>query len=384
MSAGIAIVGAALSDIGAPGLDGVSIPHELAAQASLRALADAGLESTDVDGLLCCGFGMDPTLEFADYLGLRHLTFVDSTCVGGSSWVTYLEHAAAAIASGLCTTALIAHGALAYSDRRRPFEIWSDDRAPINQFDHASGNSFVTAYALAAQRYLWQHRLESDALAAVAVSTREWAALNPLARFRDPITTEDVLTSPLISSPFHLLDCCVISDGGGAVVVTAAERASGTRAPIYVAGVASLQAHLSIAQMTDLTITPAAETGPRALRMAGLRPTDIDLLMLYDAFTIIPLLLLEDLGFAVRGEAAELFASGATAPGGALPVNTNGGGLSFCHTGMYGIFTLLEAVTQLRGEAGQRQVPNVEHALAHGVGEFFSAAATAILTRTPR
>ena len=377
-----AVVGAALADIGKPGLPMVSSAHELAAQASLRALQDAGLDRADVDGLFCCGFGPDSSLEFGEYLGLRDLAHFDTTNVGGSSWVTYVEHAAGAIHAGLCTTALLAHAELGYTDRARGVEYWQDPRTPLRQFDLVYGNSYITAYALIAQRYLWQYGLSPDALAHIAVSTRQWASLNPLARFRDLITVEDVLASPMISSPFHLLDCCLVSDGGGAVVLQAADRARGTRKPISVLGVGSCQTHLSLAEMPDLLRTGAVVSGRRAFEMAGMGPDDIDLLMLYDSFTITPTLALEDLGFCGPGEATQLAAEGVLAPGGRLPMNTNGGGLSFCHSGMYGMFTLVEAVTQLRGEAEDRQAEGVEVAVAHGVGEFYSATGTAVLAAT--
>ena len=378
---GTAVVGAALSEIGRPKAEAPSA-LALAAEAARRAVADSGLSLDRVDGLFCCGFGETSTYEVSDYLGLRELAYVDGTCVGGASWVSYVEHAHAALAAGLCDVALIAHGALAYTDRRRDHPIWPDTRTPLNQFDLALGNGFVPAHALAAQRYLHDHGLRPEALAEVAVAARRWSALNPLARFRDPITVNDVRTSRPVSTPLNVLDCCLISDGGGAVVLMRADEARDTRHPVRVAGVGSSQGHFSIAQMDDLTRTPAARSGARAFAMAGLAPADIDHAMLYDSFTITPVLAMEDLGLAPRGEATGLFASGGTSPGGRLPVNTNGGGLAFAHTGMYGVFTLIESVTQLRGEAGDRQVP-CSVSLAHGVGDFLSAAGTAILTRMP-
>jgi acetyl-CoA acetyltransferase len=376
----IAVAGAALAEIGRPKVDDGQTALGLAAQATHRALTDAGLRLADVDGLLCCGFGETSTYELADYLGLRELAFVDGTCVGGASWLTYVEHAAAALAAGLCRVALIAHGSLAYTDRHRQLPIWPDQRSPINQFDLALGNGFVSAHALAAQRYLWRYGLEPEALAGIAVATRRWATLNPLARFRDPLTVAEVRASRSVSSPLNRLDCCLISDGGAAAVLMRADEAADSRAPIIVAGFGSSQGHFSIAAMSDLTVTPAVQSGARAFAMAGLAPHDVDHAMLYDSFTITPVLAMEDLGLAERGGATALVASGVTSPGGRLPMNTNGGGLSFAHTGMYGLFTLVECVEQLRGEAGDRQVA-CSVSLAHAVGDFLSAAGTALLTR---
>ncbi|WP_157961783.1 thiolase C-terminal domain-containing protein [Acuticoccus kandeliae] len=374
----VAIVGAALSEIGTPKVEAPSA-LALTARAAHRALADAGLTLADVDGLFGCGFGETSTYDIADYLGLAELGYIDGTCVGGSTWVAFVEHALAALEAGLCRVALIAHGAMAYTDRRRHLPIWPDRRTPLNQFDLAVGGGFIPAHALAAQRYLADYGLGPEALAEVAVAARRWSAKNPLARFRDPVSVEEVRASRPIASPLNLLDCCLISDGGGAVVLMRSDEAADTRAPIRVAGVGSSQGHFSIAGMEDLTRTPAVHSGARAYRMAGLGPADIDHAMLYDSFTITPVLAMEDLGLAPRGGATHRFATD-TGPGGALPVNTNGGGLAFAHTGMYGIFTLIECVTQLRGEAGERQV-ECEVSLAHAVGDFLSSAATCILTR---
>lgn len=381
MTVATAIVGSALADIGRPGLPHPSSSLALAAQATHRALADAGLALADVDGLLCCGFGETSTYDLADYLGLDELAFVDGTCTGGSSWVTYVEHAMAALNAGLCRVALIAHGALAYTDRKRHLAIWPDQRSPINQFDQALGGTFVTAHALAAQRYLFDHGLEPEALAEVAVAARRWSALNPLARFRTPLTVAEVRSSRSISTPLNLFDCCLISDGGGAVILMRADAAADTRKPVAVLGVGSSQGAFSMAGKDDLTRTPAVQSGERAFAMADLDRSAVDHIMLYDSFTITPVLAMEDLGFAPRGEATRLVAEGVTSPGGRLPMNTNGGGLAFAHTGMYGIFTLIEAVTQLRGEAGERQVP-CSVSLAHGVGDFLTSAGTCILGKS--
>lgn len=375
---GVCVVGAALADIGVPRLDGFGTGVSIAAQATHRALADAGLGIDRVDGLFCCGFGETSTYELADYLGLRDLSFVDGTCVGGASWVTYVEHAMAALEAGRCDVAVIAHGALAYTDRKRHAPIWPDQRTLLNQFDQALGGGFIAAHALAAQRYLHDHGLAAGALAEVAVAARRWSALNPLARFRDPLTVAEVRAARPIASPFTMLDCCLISDGGGAVVLMRSEDCRGAARAVPVLGVGSGQGEFMIAQHADLCLTPSVESGRQAFEMAGVGAEDIDHLMLYDSFTITPVLALEDLGFAERGAGTQLVASGATSPGGARPMNTNGGGLAFAHTGMYGVFTLIEAVTQLRAEAGARQV-DCRISLAHAVGDFLTATGTCIL-----
>jgi acetyl-CoA acetyltransferase len=239
----------------------------------------------------------------------------------------------------------------------------------------------VGAYALAAMRHMHQYGTTSEDLAQVAVATREWARLNPRAYYRDPITVEDVLSSPMISEPLHKLDCCLVTDGGGAVVIAAEDRWPdvATR-PVVILGHGETHTHDTISNMPDLTVTGAAQTGPAALRMAGVTLDDVDVAEIYDSFTITVLLTLESLGFCKPGEGRDFVAGGRTAPGGEFPVNTNGGGLSYTHPGMYGIFLLIEAARQLRGDfAWPRQVPGAEIALVHGTGGVLSSAATVIL-----
>jgi acetyl-CoA acetyltransferase len=235
---------------------------------------------------------------------------------------------------------------------------------------------------MAAMRHMHQYGTRPEQLAEVAVATRKWASLNPNAYKRDPITIDDVLNSPFIAEPLHLLDCCLVTDGGGAVVVTSAERARDCRkGPVWVLGAAETHTHMTISNMPDLTRTGAATTAPRAMSQAGLRPDDFDVVEIYDSFTITVLLTLEALGFCGRGESGAFVSGQRTAPGGEFPLNTNGGGLSYCHPGMYGIFLLIEAVRQLRGEADVRQVPNARLALVHGTGGVLSSAATCVLGR---
>jgi acetyl-CoA acetyltransferase len=235
-------------------------------------------------------------------------------------------------------------------------------------------------YALAASRHMHEYGTTREQLAEVAVAAREWAKLNPKAFKRDDLAVEDVLASRMISSPLSLLDCCLVTDGGGALVVTSAERGKDLRkAPVYLLGAGEAHWHRNISQMPDLTVTAAAESGLRAYEMAGVRPEDVDVAMLYDAFTINTILFLEDLGFCEKGEGGTFLEGGRIAPGGELAVNTNGGGLSYNHPGMYGLLLLIEAVRQLRGECGERQVEGAEVALAHGNGGVLSSQVTAVL-----
>jgi acetyl-CoA acetyltransferase len=220
----------------------------------------------------------------------------------------------------------------------------------------------------------------AEQLAQIAVDTRRWAALNPRARYRDPITVEDVLASPLQVSPLHLLDCCLVTDGAGAFVLTTAERAADlAKPPVYVLGAATGGTHSMISEMPDLTVTGGAVSGPAAFAMAGVKHDDVDVLMTYDSFTITALLHLEDLGFCAKGEGGAFVEDGKVGPGGSLPMNTNGGGLSYTHPGMYGMFVLVEAVRQLRGECGPRQVDGAEVAIAHGAGGLLSTMGTLVL-----
>jgi acetyl-CoA acetyltransferase len=287
----------------------------------------------------------------------------------------------AAIVAGLCDVALITHGESGASRVGMPAGKWLPDSVN-GQFEYPYGvMGPPTQYSLVATRHMHEYGTTSEQLAEVAVATRKWAALNPKAAMRDPLTVEDVLASRMIAYPFHLLDCCLVTDAGGAVVVTSAERARDLRRqPVYVLGSGESVGHMLISQMTDFTRWDAAErSGEQAFAMAGVRHDDIDVAEIYDAFTLVPILGLEALGFCERGEGGRFVSDQRTAPGGAFPMNTNGGGLSYTHTGLYGIFMLIEAVRQLRGECGPRQVPDATLALCHGLGGIWSAAATVIL-----
>ncbi len=373
LRAKVAIVGAALGGVPmAPGRTAL----EVLAQAVHGALADTGLKLQDVDGVFTgSSYHFLAGLSVPEYLGLRP-KFVDATMLGGSSFVGHLLNAALALDAGQCEVALICYGSnqgsglgkLKTMSEEQPYEAPYQPRYPIS------------SYALAAARHMYQYGTRREDLAEIAVAARSWARLNPEALRREPLTIDDVLASRMVSDPLTVLDCCLVTDGGGALILVRAERAKDfPKAPVYVLGCAAATWHRQIACLPDLTVTAATESGARAFAMAGVEPADIDVVELYDAFTINTLLFLEDLGFCQKGEGGEFVRGGAIAPGGRLPVNTNGGGLSCCHPGMYGIFTVVEAVRQLRGECGARQVTHANAALAHGNGGVLSSQITAVL-----
>ena len=371
-----AIVGVAESDVGATPHLTVLSQQALAAQAALR---EAGLAKDTVDAVFTAGaWSWAPTMTLAEYLGIQP-RYTDSTNIGGSSFEAHAGHAAAAIEAGLIDVALITYGSTQRTSRSRnaprPAELTA-------QFELPYGLPMpVGAYALAAMRHMHQYGTTSEDLAEVAVAARQWARLNPRAWYRDPITVEDVLASPMICDPLHKLDCCLVTDGGGAVVIAAEDRWPDVATqPVVILGHGETHTHDRISSMPDLTVTGAAQTGPAAMTMAGVTVDDIDVAEIYDSFTITVLLTLESLGFCKPGEAKDFVAGGRTAPGGEFPMNTSGGGLAYTHPGMYGIFLLIEAVRQLRGDfAWARQVPDAEIALVHGTGGMLSSAATVVL-----
>jgi acetyl-CoA acetyltransferase len=351
-------------------------PFDQLQEAAVLALEDCGLRMSQVDGLFCAmsTSGL-PVLNVAERLGIkpRH---ADGTMVGGASFLFHLQSALMALELGLCEVALICYGSnqltaggkLASMPDPQPYESPFRPRYPLS------------SYALAAARHMHQYGTTREELADVAVAARDWARLNPDAFARDPLSRAEVLASRMISDPLTKADSCLVTDGGAALVLTRAERARDMPRPAaYVLGTGVAVSHRQISAMPDLTTTCAVESGQRAYAMAGVGPKDIDHLMVYDAFTINTLLFLEDLGFCAKGEAGAMVSSGAISPGGRLPVNTNGGGLSCNHPGMYGLFTVIESVEQLRGSAGARQVEGVEISLAHANGGVLSSQATAIL-----
>lgn len=374
----VAIVGVAESDYG-------RVPHmtemQLHAQATWRALAESGLKKDAIDAVFCSSHSLGmPTIMLCEYLQLFP-RYSDTTSIGGSSFEAHLNHAVAAIHAGKCEVALITYASNQLSSRGRMIGTGGRPATiPEATYETPYGNTLVGAYAMAARRHMYQYGTTSEQLAEIAVVTRRHASLNPLAMYREPITVQDVLNSRMIAEPLHLLDCCVVSDGGGAVLVTTEERARDLQQrPIFVLGSSESHSHAHISQMPDMTTTSAALTGPRAFAEAGITPADVDMAMIYDSFTITVLLLLEDLGFCKKGEGGAFVQHGRIALGGQLPINTDGGGLSSNHPGMRGIFLMIEATRQLRGECGQRQVEGAKLAVAHGSGGLLSSQATIIL-----
>ncbi len=374
----VAIVGAALSDCGR--IDDKTA-FELHQQATIRALADAGLTKDDIDGFMSSGLGALAPIEIAEYMGIRP-SWADSTSVGGSTWEFMLEHAYAAIAAGLVDVVALAYGSTARADlkkRLRGANLSFGTRGP-SQFDAPFGHTLIAKYAMVARRHMHEFGTTIEQLAEIAVSTRYNASLNPDAYHTDPITIGDVLGSRMIADPLTKLHCCVRSDGGGAIILAAEERARDcAKGPVWVLGTGEAVSHTTMSEWEDFTESSCVRSGEQAFRRAGLTPDDVDVCELYDAFTPMVLLTVEGLGFCKKGEGGPFMADGKLRVGGALPTNTDGGGLSACHPGMRGIFLLVEATRQLRGECGRRQVPDAEIACVNGTGGWFSSASTVIL-----
>ncbi|HWL58967.1 MAG TPA: acetyl-CoA acetyltransferase [Paracoccus sp. (in: a-proteobacteria)] len=371
---GSAIVGVAESDLGV--VASGTTPLDLMGQAVTAALADCGIGLDEVDGVFAAASQLRmPTISLCEYLGLRPRYF-DSSYLGGASFQSLAAHAALALEAGLCNVAVIAYGSTQRS-ARGSFTPQRD----MNEYDGLfSPRLPVTGYALAAARHMHLHGTTRSDLADIALAARGWAQLNPRAFDRRPLTREDVLGAPMVSAPLGAKDCCLMTDGGAAVVMVRADRAAALKkAPVYILGTGEAQEHHSISQMPDLTVTGAARSGAQAYAMSGLTAAEIDVAQLYDAFTITTLLFLEDLGFCPKGEGGRFVQDGAIAPGGRLAVNTSGGGLSYCHPGMFGLFTMIEATRQLRGECGERQVTGAETAIAHGNGGVLAGQATLVL-----
>ncbi|MDB5809204.1 MAG: thiolase, C-terminal protein 10 [Betaproteobacteria bacterium] len=370
----VAVVGAAESDLGlvAPNTS----PVDLIAQATMRALDDAGLTLKDVDGLFVAAtqVRMGP-MALAEYLQIKPKYF-DGTIIGGSSFMSHVTHAQAAIEAGLCEVAVIAYGSTQRSVSRaaaspREYNHYESPYKPILP---------ISAYALAAARHMHQYGTTREQLAEVAVSARKWALLNPAAWEKEPLSIEQVMKARMVSYPFTVRDCCLVVDGGGAIVITSAARAKTLKKkPVYVLGTGDSLSHNTISQMPDLTVSAAVDSGAQAYKMSGVKQSEVKMLSLYDAFTITPILFVEDLGFCKKGEGGHFFEGGKTAPGGSnIPVNTSGGGLSYCHPGMYGLLVMIEAIRQVRGEAGKRQVKDCDVAIAHGNGGVLSSQCTVI------
>lgn len=381
----VAVVGTALSDCGR--VDGPT-SYALHAQAARRALADSGLDRGVVDGLCSAGLGTLAPVEVADYLGIRPI-WVDSTAVGGATWEVMAAHAADAIAAGHAGAVLLVYGSTARADiraGRRTSDLSFGTRGPL-QFEVPYGHTLVAKYAMAARRHMYEYGTTLEQLAQIAVQARANAAANPDAMFRDPITVDDVLDGPLIADPFTKLHCCIRSDGGCAVLLAAEEYVPDTaKAPVWILGTGEHVSHTTMSQWSDFTVSPAAVSGRLAFERAGVRPDEIDIAEIYDAFTYMTLVTLEDLGFCGKGEGGAFVEKGRLLRDGELPVNTDGGGLSAAHPGMRGLFLLVEAVRQLRGEAGGHQVRRAdgrlpELAVASGTGGWFCSSGTVVLGR---
>ncbi|MEU6589081.1 acetyl-CoA acetyltransferase [Streptomyces sp. NPDC046881] len=379
-----AVVGVALSDCGRVA---DATAYALHAQAARGALADAGLDHAVVDGFASAGLGTLAPAEVAEYLGLRP-TWVDSTSVGGATWEVMAAHAADAIAAGHANAVLLVYGSTARADiraGRRTGTLSFGARGPL-QFEAPYGHTLIAKYAMAARRHMIEYGTTIEQLAQVAVQARANAVLNPEAMFRDPVTVDDVLSGPLIADPFTRLHCCLRSDGGAAVLLAAEEYVRDCRtAPVWILGTGEHVSHAAMSEWPDFTVSPAAVSGRLAFARAGVGPADVDFAEIYDAFTYMTLVTLEDLGFCAKGEGGAFVEKGRLlVRGGELPVNTDGGGLSAQHPGMRGLFLLVEAVRQLRGEAGDRQVRRRDGALprlgvASGTGGWFCSSGTVVL-----
>jgi len=359
---------------------------QIMAESARGALEDCGLALSDVDGLFAASMSMGAmgVVGMAEYLNIKP-RYLDGTNIGGSSFVAHVNHAAAAIHAGLCDVGLILYGSTAASNAMAiGTGMGGGGRDPVQSFVSPYGMTTVGSYALVAQRHMSLYGTKSEQLAEIAVAMRGHASLNPRAKMRQPISVQDVLESRLISEPLHLLDCCIISDGGGAVVVTSLERARDlAKPPVLLLGCGEAVAHQEIGS-PDLLTLAAKQSGEQAFAMSGVGHDDVDFCTIYDSFTITVLATLENLGFCKRGEGGGFVEGGRIALGGALPINPDGGGLSNNHPGMRGIFLVIEAVKQLRGECGERQVEGARVGLAHGTGGTIGSmhsGATLILAR---
>jgi acetyl-CoA acetyltransferase len=371
---GVSIVGAAeTTELG-------RIPQlselQLHADAALNTMADAGISAADIDGVATAG---ESPVAIAHYLGITP-SWLDGTAVGGCSFMIHVRHAVAAIRAGLCKTVLVTHGESGRSRTGKAPRVMNPASLQ-GQFELPYGPvGPPTLFTLPVLRYMKDTGLTHEQLAMVAVVQREWAAKNPRASHRDPISVEDVLASRMIAYPFHLLECCLVTDGGGALILTASERVVDfPTKPVHVIGTGESGETPMVSQMQDLTSSKAFRvSGKAAFAEAGIGASDVDHLMIYDAFAHLPIYGLEDLGFVGRGEAGAFIAERNTAPGGVLPLNTNGGGLSYMHSGMYGMYALQESVRQLRGSAAA-QLEDPKISVAHGVGGMFAASSTIVL-----
>ena len=379
----VAIVGAADTEVGV-------VPHLSATQmyvkAAKLALEDAGITKDEVDGLITCNSWVEPYMYHAEMIA-EYMQIFPRYCLnvatGGGTTLAIMQHAATAIATGVCNTVLITMADNMLSGLSRDKAIEAMSTAGHAQFERPYGPPIPGFYALIAQAHMHAYGTTSEQLAAVSVACRKHASLNPAAQMRAPITVDDVLNSKMIADPLHLLDCSVVSDGGAAIIMTAAERAKDFRPqPVYVLGIGEGHSHEHISQARNLTTSAAKEAGERTYAMAGLGPQDIDVAELYDCFTPVVVVELEDLGFCPKGEGGRFVENGRIELGGELPVNTHGGLMSHCHPGHPGsMFSVTEAVFQLRGECGPRQVQDAEVALVHAQGGIMSTHCSMIVAK---
>ena len=379
----VAIVGAADTEVG-------KVPHlsatALCVDAARRAMENAGINKDQIDGLVTCNSMAEPYMYHAEVIA-EYLQIFPRYCIsanaGGGTTMSSIQHAATAIATGVCKTVLVSLGDSLRSGLSREQSKKMQSSTGHPEFETPYGATVPAYYALIARAHMDVYGTTPEQFAAVAVSGRRHAARNPAAQMRDLITVEDVINSRMIADPLHLLDCSLVSDGGAAIIMTSAERAGDfPHHPVYILGAGEGHSHEHISQARSLTTSAALESGRRAYRMAGLGPQDVDVAQIYDCFTPVVLIELEDLGFCAKGEAGAFVAAGETALGGTLPMNTHGGMLSHCHPGNPGaMFLFTEAVAQLRRQAGDRQVEDAEIALVHGQGGIMSSHATLILGR---
>jgi acetyl-CoA acetyltransferase len=352
----------------------------MVALAAREALHEAGMTLRDVDAIFVNYMGEEGSVQVGEYLGIQP-RYADSSDLGGAAFVAFVHHAMLAVVCNRCEVALIAYASRQRTRRSRTRVISGDQSSLTAQFQSPYGPAMpISDYALVAARHMHEFGTTPEQLAEVAVAARRWAGLNPKAWVRDPLTVGDVISSRMMSDPLHKLDCCLVTDGGGAAVVTNRERARDARKkPVRVLGAGESHTHWHMAHMPDLTVSAGLISGREAFSMAGVRPAEVDVFEPYDSFTISVIMQLEDLSFCRKGEGGAFVEGGRLGPGGGLPSMTSGGGLSYNHPGAFGILALIEAVRQVRGEAGERQVPGAKIAVAHGQGGFFSTAATVVL-----
>jgi acetyl-CoA acetyltransferase len=375
---GACIVGAAESDLGVTDKSILT----LQAQAITRALDDAGLHLHDIDGFATTGVSRFSATQLADYFGIT-AKWTDSTFAGGAAFEMMVARAAQAINAGQATTIVVSFGSNQRSARSRALAGVVELHTPEAQFEQPYAPLHpISYYAMAAQQYFERYGGTREQLAEVAVAAREWALLNPAAyRYgAGTLTVDDVVNAPMISTPLTVADCCLVTDGGGAVIITSSERAKDlAKLPVQILGYGERVTNTSMTAVDDLTRTGAEGAARDAFARAGITHDEVDVVQVYDSFTITVVLTLEAMGFCGRGEALDWIQGGRIRPGGDFPLDTSGGGLSYCHPGQFGILLLVEAVRQLRKEAGDRQVPDARIAVAHGTGGILSSHATVVL-----